>query len=112
MNEIQEKTMGELNQINTRLSRVELEVDNLIGIKKWVMSILFVFVIQLIGFFYGYGGMSTQLDTVTVAVQVASKDRFYRTEAVAMELNLRREITRLENQLHKLERELDSLKND
>ena len=104
--------VNQINQINTRLSRVELEVDNLIGIKKWVMSIFLVFIIQLVGFFYGYGGMSNQLNTVTAAVQVAAKDRFYRTEAVALDINLRREITRLENLVLKLEREIDALKPD
>ena len=104
--------ISQINQINTRLSRVELEVDNLVGIKKWVMSIFIVFIIQLVGFVYGYGGMSNQLNTVTDAVQIAAKDRFYRTEAIAMELNLRREITRLENLVLKLEREIDALKPD
>ena len=99
----------EISQINTRLARVELEIDNFVGIKKWVISILFIFVIQLVGFFYGYGGMSNQLDTVTDNVKIAAKDRYYRTEAVAMELNVRRDLGRLEAELGRLRSRLDNL---
>ena len=99
----------EISQINTRLARVELEIDNFVGIKKWVISILFIFVVQLMGFVYGYGGMSTQLDTVTENVKIAAKDRFYRTEAVSMELNMRRDMGRLEAEIGRLRSRLDRL---
>lgn len=80
------------HQVDARLARVEAEVDGLLSVKKWIMSLVLVFTLQLGGFVYGYGGMSERLDNTVRSVQINTEDRFYRSEAEAMETSIRREL--------------------
>jgi phosphodiesterase/alkaline phosphatase D-like protein len=86
---------GELNalaQVTTRLNRIEMEMDGLVSVKKWVMSLVAIFIVQMGGFIYGYGGMSERLENTVEIVRANTADRFYRTEAITLESSLRREI--------------------
>ena len=79
-------------QIDRRVSRVEHEIDALISVKKWLMGMVMLAILQLSGFVYGYGSMNERLDNTVDAVKEAAKDRYYRTDALALERNLRREM--------------------
>lgn len=84
-------------QIDRRVSRVEHEIDALIGVKKWLMGMVMLAILQLSGFVYGYGSMNERLENTVVAVKEAAKDRYYRSEALSMERNLRREIAEVKS---------------
>ena len=107
-------------QIDRRITRVETEVDNLLSIKKWVMGLVAIFIVQLMGFVYGYGGMAERLDNTVTAVELSAADRFYRSEAITLENNLRREIgdmkklmlerrDNMNNRMNSLEKRLDKV---
>lgn len=83
------------HQIDTRIARVENELDNLVSIKKWVMSLVLIFILQLGGFIYGYGGMSERLDNTVAVVETNTNDRYYRAEALALERELKAQVTSL-----------------
>lgn len=83
------------HQIDTRIARVENELDNLVSIKKWVMSLVLIFILQLGGFIYGYGGMSERLDNTVAVVEMNTNDRYYRAEALALERELKSQVTSL-----------------
>jgi predicted sugar kinase len=80
------------SQVGARLNRIEVEIESLVSVKKWVMSLVAVLVLQFGGFIYGYGGMSERLENTVLAVRSNNDNRFQRSEAIALENTIRREM--------------------
>ena len=93
----------ELNRIYTKLGIMEVEMDDFKVIKNRLMSLIVIFVIQLCGFAYGYGAMVNQQENTRELVIALGVDRYFKSEAIRFENEIRRDLTRHSQQIKALE---------